>query len=72
LDAPASYIENRLKEIVAIELSVTRIQAKWKISQNRDDRDRLGAAKGLANETGSPTAAYMARMVEAKTGIGRP
>jgi transcriptional regulator len=72
LDAPASYIESRLKEIVAIELSVTRVQAKWKISQNRDDRDRLGAAKGLANETGSPTAAYMARMVEAKTGIGRP
>jgi transcriptional regulator len=72
LDAPASYIENRLKEIVAIELLVTRVQAKWKISQNREDRDRLGAAKGLASEASSPTAAHMARMVEAKTGIGQP
>ena len=72
LDAPASYIDNRLKEIVAIELSVTRVQAKWKISQNREDRDRLGAAKGLASEASSPTAAHMARMVEAKTGIGQP
>jgi transcriptional regulator len=72
LDAPASYIESRLKEIVAIELSVTRVQAKWKISQNREDRDRLGAAKGLASEASSPTATHMARMVEAKTGIGQP
>ena len=72
LDAPASYIDNRLKEIVAIELSVTRVQAKWKISQNREDRDRLGAAKGLASEASSPTAPHMARMVEAKTGIGQP
>jgi transcriptional regulator len=72
LDAPAGYLEKMLDAIVAIELSVTRVQAKWKISQNREDGDRLGAAKGLASETSSPTAAHMARMVEAKTGIGRP
>lgn len=72
LDAPARYIDKMLEAIVAIELSVTRVQAKWKISQNREDGDRLGAAKGLASETSSPTAAHLARMVEAKTGIGRP
>lgn len=72
LDAPAGYLDKMLEAIVAIELSVTRVQAKWKISQNREDRDRLGAARGLASETSSPTAAHMARMVEAKTGIGRP
>jgi transcriptional regulator len=72
LDAPAGYLDKMLEAIVAIEVTVTRVQAKWKISQNREDRDRLGAAQGLASETSSPTAAYMARMVEAKTGIGRP
>ena len=72
LDAPAGYLDKMLEAIVAIELPVTRVQAKWKISQNREDRDRLGAAKGLASETSSPTAAHMARMVEAKTGIGKP
>ena len=71
LDAPAGYIDKMLEAIVGIELSVTRIQAKWKISQNREDRDRLGAAKGLASEAPSPTAAHMARMIEAKTGIGQ-
>ena len=72
LDAPAGYIDKMLEAIVAIELSVTRVQAKWKISQNREERDRLGAAKGLAGDTTSPTAASMARMIEAKTGIGNP
>lgn len=71
LDAPAGYIDKMLEAIVGIELSVTRVQAKWKISQNREDRDRLGAAKGLASEAPSPTAAHMARMIEAKTGIGQ-
>lgn len=72
LDAPAGYLDKMLEAIVAIEVTVTRVQAKWKISQNREDRDRLGAAQGLTSETSSPTAAYMARMVGAKTGIGRP
>ena len=72
LDAPAGYIDKMLEAIVAIELTISSVQAKWKISQNREDRDRLGATKGLATEASSPTAPHMARMVEAKTGIGRP
>jgi transcriptional regulator len=46
-DAPEQYIAAMLRGIVGIRLSVTRIEAKAKLSQNRDPRDALGAADGL-------------------------
>ncbi len=46
-DAPADYIDSMIKAIVAIEITVSRIEAKSKLSQNRDDRDRLAAADEL-------------------------
>lgn len=46
-DAPAEYIKKMLSAIVGIELTITRIQAKWKVSQNRDAADREGVARGL-------------------------
>jgi transcriptional regulator len=46
-DAPPAYIENMLRGIVGIELRVSRIEGKWKASQNRDERDRLGVVRGL-------------------------
>ena len=39
-DAPADYIEQMLRAIVGIEIEVTRLQGKWKVSQNRSGRDR--------------------------------
>lgn len=46
-DAPSDFIENQLKAIVGVELTVTRIQAKQKLSQNKPEADRYGAADGL-------------------------
>lgn len=61
-DAPADYIRARLKGIVGVQLHVTRLEAKRKLSQNRDDADRLGVARGL-DRSGKPgdrdTAALM-------------
>ena len=46
-DAPVDYIDTMLAAIVALRLTPTRILAKAKLSQNRDPRDRSGAADGL-------------------------
>jgi transcriptional regulator len=48
-DAPADYIEQMLKAIVGIRIEVTRVEAKWKLSQNRSAADRAGVAQGLAD-----------------------
>jgi transcriptional regulator len=47
-DAPSDYIDAMLKLIVGIEVEVTRIVGKSKVGQNREERDRLGAADELA------------------------
>ena len=46
-DAPADYVDARLKEIVGIEMPVRRLEGKWKMSQNRVPRDRAGVVEGL-------------------------
>ena len=47
-DAPAEYVASQLKGIVGLEMVIERIEGKWKVSQNRSERDREGVAKGLA------------------------
>lgn len=46
-DAPEEYIEDAMRGIVGFELSLTRIEGTWKMSQNRSAADRAGAAEGL-------------------------
>lgn len=46
-DTPPSYIDERLKHIVGLEIQITRIEGKWKMSQNRDQADRMGVIAGL-------------------------
>jgi transcriptional regulator len=49
-DAPAGYIDALLRAIVGFELTVTHIQGKWKLSQNRDAADRAGVREGLQQD----------------------
>ena len=46
-DAPRDFIEKMLAAIVGIEIPITRIQGKWKVSQNRPRADRHGVVAGL-------------------------
>jgi transcriptional regulator len=46
-DAPADYIDKMLAAIVGIEITVTGIQGKWKISQNQPEQNRAGVVQGL-------------------------
>jgi transcriptional regulator len=47
-DAPESYIDVMLRGIVGFRFVIGRLEGKWKMSQNRDTKDRVGVVKGLA------------------------
>jgi transcriptional regulator len=61
-DAPADYVETMLGAIVGLEIPITRLVGKWKVSQNRPVEDRDGVIEGLRHE-GGPSAAAMAQLV---------
>jgi len=46
-DAPDSYIEVMTRGIVGFRFAITRLQGKWKMSQNREPQDRAGVVQGL-------------------------
>jgi transcriptional regulator len=49
-DSTPEFIDGMLKAIVGIEVAITRMEGKAKLSQNREDRDRLNAAEVLASQ----------------------
>ena len=49
-DAPARYVEGQLRAIVGVEVRVSRIEAKAKVSQNRSDADIDGVRDGLRQD----------------------
>ena len=49
-DAPTTYVEKQLRAIVGIELTIEKVEAKAKLSQNRDDADFSGVVTGLRSE----------------------
>jgi len=49
-DAPADFIEATLGAIVGIEIPLSSLVGKWKVSQNRSAADRAGVAAGLLRE----------------------
>lgn len=61
-DAPDGFVESLLPSIVGIEITISRLEGKWKTSQNRPAPDRAGVANGLA-EIGSPDSLTMAGLV---------
>jgi len=52
-DAPERYIEAQLRGIVGIEIDISEIHGKWKVSQNRPEADRVGVAEGLSGIEGA-------------------
>jgi len=60
-DAPADFIETLMRTVVGIEIPLTRLQGKWKTSQNRSRADREGVVAGLL-QTGDANASNAAAM----------
>jgi transcriptional regulator len=46
-DAPPAFVAGQLRAIVGVELRITRIEAKAKLSQNRPEADVEGVVAGL-------------------------
>ena len=46
-DAPAEYVAGQLRAIVGVEIVITRVEAKAKLSQNRPSADVEGVIAGL-------------------------
>jgi transcriptional regulator len=60
-DAPQQFISGQLRAIVGIEVLITRIEAKQKLSQNRQDADIDGVVAGFNAEGETASAADVAR-----------
>jgi transcriptional regulator len=67
-DAPAPFIASHMRGIVGIEIEITRIEGKWKVSQNRPEADRVGVHAGLQAEA-DPQATPMADLVAERGGL---
>src|SRR5690606_29209029 len=61
-DAPERFVAGQLRAIVGVELRITRIEAKAKLSQNRPEADVEGVVAGLT-EQGELAAAQAMRDV---------
>jgi transcriptional regulator len=68
-DAPPEYIDGQLRAIVGVELTVTSVEAKQKLSQNRSELDRAGVVAGLRAEPGPGAAAIADAMAAQLTAI---
>jgi transcriptional regulator len=64
-DAPEAYIAGQLRAIVGLELMITRVEAKAKLSQNRSEADQAGVIAGLTGlDPADPVAAAMTKASE--------
>lgn len=66
-DAPADFTEKLFDSLVGIEISISKLIGKWKVSQNRPEKDRTGVVAGLSN-VGVSEALHMAQLIERGTG----
>ncbi|MFP6561918.1 FMN-binding negative transcriptional regulator [Paraburkholderia sp. B3] len=53
-DAPEDYIDTMLKAIVGLQIEITQLVGKSKLSQNKETRDIRGAADALRASGASP------------------
>jgi len=64
-DAPDEFIETLIEKIVGIEIVLTRLSGKWKVSQNQSAENQMGVVNGLkASAQGDASA--MAALVKSK------
>jgi transcriptional regulator len=56
-DAPERFVAGQLRAIVGVEVRIDRVEAKWKLSQNRSAADVDGVVTGLTADGEAATAA---------------
>jgi transcriptional regulator len=72
-DAPRDYIEAMVQAVVGIEIEIDRLVGKFKLSQNKEKEDRLGAIQGARERGGEALAKAMQEsMPAAMAGAAAP
>ena len=66
-DAPEDYVQQMLGAIVGIEIPLTRLIGKWKVSQNRSAADRDGVVAGLREPGRDDAAQQMSAVIAASS-----
>lgn len=61
-DAPTNFINERMKHIVGIQIEITDLVGKFKLSQNRSKNDISSVAKALASKSKSDLSNLMLNM----------
>lgn len=62
-DAPADFIDKLMGAVVGIEMEITHLTGKWKVSQNQSVENQLGVIQGL-RERNIPEQCEMAAVIE--------
>lgn len=65
-DSTPEFISGMLANIVGIEVEISEIVGKSKLSQNKEDRDRLGAAEALGQRGNTALAEAMVSSTDVK------
>jgi transcriptional regulator len=62
-DAPHDFTEKLIGAVVGLEIEITRLTGKWKVSQNQPAQNQAGVVSGL--RAGATAGAFeMATLVE--------
>lgn len=60
-DAPEDFLDNMIRAIVGLEIVLTSLEGKWKVSQNQPEANRRGVIDGLENEGGGTAMADLVK-----------
>ncbi|MGH1572652.1 FMN-binding negative transcriptional regulator [Methylobacterium sp. P31] len=63
-DAPEPFVAAQVRALVGVEIPITRIEGKWKMSQNRPEADRTGVIAGFRAEGETVLAGLVAERSE--------
>jgi transcriptional regulator len=63
-DAPPDYVQSMLRAIVGIEIELTGLSGKWKVTQNRSAADREGVVEGLRTAGGEQAIALASQVAQ--------
>lgn len=69
-DAPPDYLEKMIGAVVGIEIVITRLSGKWKVSQNQPAVNQAGVVAGL-RASGLAADLEVAALVDNATPIGK-
>lgn len=70
-DAPVDFVTAQMTAIIGIEIPIGYIEGKWKLSQNKDEADRMGVIRGLRSENDPHRNTQLADLIDTSQDEGQ-